>query len=66
MDNPNLSSLARAGILDSQNQPYLSVASIWEIAIKVQLKKLLLQVGGLTYVDEVVQTSSSFDSSGAQ
>lgn len=40
--SPNLSATARSLIEDSSNQPYLSVASLWEIAIKVSIGKLSL------------------------
>ena len=38
----NLSQTARAAIEDENNNLYLSVASIWEIAIKVSIEKLEL------------------------
>lgn len=41
-NDPRLSSLAQAVLKDPSNQPHLSVASLWEIAIKVQLGKLRL------------------------
>lgn len=40
--SPKLSPLARSLIDDSSVQPFLSVASLWEIAIKVSLGKLVL------------------------
>ena len=36
----NLSQTARAAIEDENNNLYLSVASIWEIAIKVSIEKI--------------------------
>ena len=41
-DASALSTKARDLITDGLNQPYLSIASLWEIAIKVQLGKLRL------------------------
>lgn len=41
-DDIKLSALARALIEDSQNRPFLSVASLWEMAIKISLGKLQL------------------------
>lgn len=41
--NPKLSAHARAVIEDPATTSYLSIASLWEIAIKVSLGKLLLQ-----------------------
>jgi PIN domain nuclease of toxin-antitoxin system len=38
--DPNLSPKARLLIEDAANQPLLSVASLWEMAIKVSLGKL--------------------------
>jgi len=35
-----LSQVAREAIEQSQNDKYVSVASLWEIAIKISLKKL--------------------------
>jgi PIN domain nuclease of toxin-antitoxin system len=42
MGNPNLSANARVLIEDQANRKYLSVASLWEIAIKVGIGKLAL------------------------
>jgi PIN domain nuclease of toxin-antitoxin system len=39
-DDPALSAPARAAIADPANEPLVSVASIWEIAIKRSLGKL--------------------------
>lgn len=38
----SLNKTARAAIEDENNNPYLSVASLWEIAIKVSIGKLEL------------------------
>jgi len=40
--SPNLSRTARTLIEDAANQPFLSVASLWEMAIKLSLGKLSL------------------------
>lgn len=42
--DPQLSPLARTLITDSANIKYVSVASLWEIAIKVSLGKLVLSM----------------------
>jgi PIN domain nuclease of toxin-antitoxin system len=42
LGSPDLSGLARSLIEDSRNERLLSLASIWEIAIKSQLGKLVL------------------------
>ncbi|MCX6034460.1 MAG: type II toxin-antitoxin system VapC family toxin [Chloroflexi bacterium] len=41
-DDIKLSATARALIEDNQSRPFLSVASLWEIAIKISLGKLQL------------------------
>jgi PIN domain nuclease of toxin-antitoxin system len=41
-DNPKLSPTARVLIADANNRIFLSVASLWEIAIKISLGKLRL------------------------
>ena len=41
-DSSKLSSLALKLIKDSSNDIYLSVASVWEMAIKIRLGKLTL------------------------
>jgi PIN domain nuclease of toxin-antitoxin system len=41
-DNPRLSQPARVLIESEESQPFLSVASLWEIAIKISLGKLTL------------------------
>ena len=41
-DNPKLSSTARVLIGDENNRVYLSVASLWEMEIKISLGKLHL------------------------
>ncbi len=48
--NPSLSTAAKAAIADPQNDLYLSVASVWELAIKVGSGKLVLSdsLGTLT------------------
>jgi PIN domain nuclease of toxin-antitoxin system len=42
MGSPNLSARARALIEDTANESFLSVAGLWEMAIKVSLGKLTL------------------------
>jgi PIN domain nuclease of toxin-antitoxin system len=42
MGNPNLSANARTLIEDQANGKFLSIASLWEIAIKVSISKLAL------------------------
>ena len=48
----NLSTVARSTIEDEDNSLYLSIASLWEITIKLSLGKLYLQLS----VDEMVES----------
>jgi PIN domain nuclease of toxin-antitoxin system len=48
----NLSTVARSAIEDEENSLYLSIASLWEITIKLSLGKLDLQLS----VDEMVES----------
>lgn len=48
----NLSKTARAAIEDENNSRYLSVASLWEIAIKVSIEKLELSEPFETLIPE--------------
>lgn len=41
-NNPKLSKKAKELYLDSKNTIYFSMASLWEMAIKISLKKLLI------------------------
>jgi len=42
--DPNLSDTARSLMEDGENQRFLSVASLWEMSIKVSIRKLILQM----------------------
>jgi len=42
-DNPRLSESARVVIESEDSQPFISAASLWEIAIKISLGKLQLK-----------------------
>jgi PIN domain nuclease of toxin-antitoxin system len=48
--NSSLSRKARAGIEDENNRVLLSVASLWEIAIKVSLGKIKLSESFDTFI----------------
>jgi len=50
--NTNLSAAARSAIEDVNNNRYLSVASLWEIAIKVSIDKLVLSEPFETLIPE--------------
>lgn len=49
-DNPRLSQPARVLIESGESQPFLSVASLWEIAIKISLGKLSLNQAYETFI----------------
>ena len=51
-DSPKLSAAARSVIEDGLNTPLLSVASLWEMAIKISLGKLVLTEPFETMVPE--------------
>jgi PIN domain nuclease of toxin-antitoxin system len=42
--SPNLSGVAKGAIENRENQRFLSIASLWEIAIKVSVGKLALDM----------------------
>ena len=50
-----LSEAAKALFLDSNNELYLSTASIWEMAIKTSIGKLLLQQPMAQIINEQIQ-----------
>lgn len=51
-DDASLSSTTKALIEDPENTIYLSVASIWEVAIKVSLDKLEMPSPFTDFIDE--------------
>lgn len=56
-DDPQLSTTAKALIQDPANQKLVSVASCWEIAIKVGLKKLDLGEPAMTFLPRELATN---------
>ena len=52
MGNANLSAAARAAIENLANEKYVSVASVWEIAIKVSVGKLSLSAPFSTLIPD--------------
>jgi PIN domain nuclease of toxin-antitoxin system len=57
-DSPHLSTIARALIEDSTNDVLLSVASAWEMAIKIGLGKLSLGGPFDAYIPEQLRLNS--------
>lgn len=54
--NPKLTSAANAALADTQNELFFSVASIWEMVIKVTSGKLALSNPLYVYVDHWMRT----------
>ena len=54
MESENLSDKVKQVFLDNTNDFYLSAASIWEMAIKISLQKLILSEGLMKFVDKHV------------
>ena len=54
-DDPRLSQEAKHIYLDSENEIFLSMASIWELAIKSSLGKLTFEKSLEEFVDEHVK-----------
>lgn len=57
-DESRLSPAARAVVDDPENELLLSAASVWEMAIKVQIGKLALDMDLDTFVREAVETGA--------
>ncbi len=58
-DDPNLTSAAKGLIEDPATQKLVSVASCWEIAIKVGLKKIALGEPAATFLPRELATNGS-------
>ena len=58
-DSPHLSETARGVIRARDNEIFLSLASVWELAIKVSLEKLVLAVSFEKFLTENL-TSNNF------
>ena len=52
-NNPRLSPVAQAAAVNDRNEKYVSLANLWEIAIKVGLGKLQLHVPLPELLDEL-------------
>lgn len=57
-NDPRLSEPAAAAISDSESEPILSIASLWEITIKRQLGKLDLGMDFPTFLRRVIEERS--------
>jgi PIN domain nuclease of toxin-antitoxin system len=52
--NPQMSTNATALLIDPANELFLSIATVWEIAIKVGLKKLALSAPYVTFMTRAI------------
>ena len=52
--NPQMSAPATALLIDPANELFLSMASLWEIAIKVGMKKLTLSAPYVTFMTRAI------------
>ena len=52
--NPNLSNTARNAIEDINNQRFISIATLWEISIKVSIRKLKIGIAFTELVEQEV------------
>lgn len=57
-DSPELSKKAKKLFLDKENEFFLSLASIWEIAIKVSIKKMTLSQSIKKFIPNQLQENS--------
>lgn len=51
LDDPRLSEVAKAAITDAQNEILVSPASLWELAIKISLRKYSLNEDFTTFME---------------
>jgi PIN domain nuclease of toxin-antitoxin system len=56
--NPRMSATATALLVDPANELFLSMASVWEIAIKVGLKKLALSSAYVSFMTKAISAYS--------
>ena len=52
--SPQMSATATALVIDPANELFLSMASVWEIAIKVGLKKLTISAPYITFMTRAI------------
>lgn len=56
-DNPKLSTLAKSEIKNLQNQCFISIVSLWEIALKTGIDKLDLDIPFSKFKKEIQENS---------
>jgi PIN domain nuclease of toxin-antitoxin system len=52
--SPQMSATATALVIDPANELFLSMASVWEIAIKVGMKKLMISAPYVTFMTRAI------------
>jgi PIN domain nuclease of toxin-antitoxin system len=52
--SPQMSATATALVMDPANDLFLSLASVWEIALKVGIKKLTLSAAYATFMTRAI------------
>lgn len=57
-DSPRLSSTAKILIEDEYNEKLLSIASVWEMAIKHSIGKLSFELPFMTFIERQMQQNS--------
>ncbi|MFB2970017.1 type II toxin-antitoxin system VapC family toxin [Aerosakkonema sp. BLCC-F183] len=58
MDNPKLSATVRVMIDDGNNEPLLSIASIWEMAVKQSIGKLNFGLPFRMFIEQQLSSNS--------
>lgn len=58
IDSPQFSPIAKELIEDEYNEKWLSIASVWEMAIKCSIGKLILDLPIQTFVEQQIQQNS--------
>ncbi|MDZ7956591.1 MAG: type II toxin-antitoxin system VapC family toxin [Aulosira sp. DedQUE10] len=58
IDSPQLSTTAKALIEDEYNEKWLSIISVWEMAIKCSIGKLTFNLPLQTFVEQQIQQNS--------
>jgi PIN domain nuclease of toxin-antitoxin system len=57
-DDDRLSETARSIFLDPQNSLFFSIASLWEICIKISLEKIALKTGWLQTIQKEMKINT--------
>ncbi len=55
--NPEISEKAKTEIETKQGDIFVSIASIWEMAIKINVQKLKLEIAFESFIEKILQNS---------